>query len=59
MEGTGGTPDAPFYAVQNCQVRTLNPGESCELTITFTATTLGSAFNVSKGTYNAQLFNIS
>ena len=59
MKGTGGGPYPPFYAVQNCQDHTFNPGESCELTITFTPNTLGSAFNASQGTYNGQSYNIS
>ena len=43
----GGGPSGAFGASQNCQGRTLNPGQSCDMSYTFTPTTAGSTTGAS------------
>ena len=59
MSGTGGAPNrSTFGGVQNCQGRTLNPGDSCQLFYTFTPAAAGPDSAVASGTWNGQSYSI-
>ena len=59
MSGAGGAPGGDFGAGQTCQGTTLNPGESCQMFVTYTPTTTGPATGTSAGTWNDQSYSIA
>ena len=58
MSGAGGAPGGDFSGSQNCQGRTLAPGESCQMTFSYSPTTTGPASATSSGSWNGQPFSI-
>ena len=56
---TGGAPTGGFSGTQACQAATLNPGESCDFTYTFTPTALGTATGAPSLTFNGAPFTIN
>jgi len=59
MSGTGGAPGGSFGSTQDCQGKTLNPGDSCHMLFTFSPTAAGPATATSSGTWNGQPFSIA
>ena len=59
MSGAGGAPPGNFGGVQDCQGRTLNPGDTCHMFFTFSPTTAGPATSTSSGTWNGVPFNVA
>jgi hypothetical protein len=57
MSGTGGAAGV-FGGVQDCQGRTLAPGESCSMTYAFTPATAGDVVVNTAGTWNGEPFEI-
>jgi hypothetical protein len=49
----------PFGGVQDCQGRTLDPGEGCRITYTFSPTTPGVVEATTSGNVNGQSFTFS
>jgi hypothetical protein len=58
MSGAGGAPGGDFSGSQNCQGTTLAPGESCQMSFTFSPTSVGEAMAVSAGSWNGQPYSI-
>ena len=54
MNGAGGAVSAPFSAAQNCQGKTLEPGESCQMFFSFSPTAPGAAAAVSSINWSGQ-----
>ncbi|HKB34425.1 MAG TPA: choice-of-anchor D domain-containing protein, partial [Candidatus Dormibacteraeota bacterium] len=59
MSGAGGGVGAPFTGFQDCQGKTLNPGDSCHMVYGFAPTSAGPASTTSSGSWNGQNFNIA
>jgi hypothetical protein len=58
MSGTGGGVSLPFTKSENCTGKTLNYGQTCQMTFGFKPTILGRASATSNGTWNGVSFNI-
>jgi hypothetical protein len=54
VSGAGGAPGGDFNGFQNCQGQTLAPGESCQISYTFSPTSPGDASATSSGSWNGQ-----
>ena len=48
-----------FGGVQNCQSQTLNPGQSCQISYTFTPSVLGPTSGSTGGSINGQSFSFT
>ena len=59
MSGTGGAPGGEFGSSQDCQGKTLNPGDACHMFYTFAPTAVGPATATASGTWNGQAYSIA
>jgi hypothetical protein len=55
----GGAVFPPFNASQDCQGKTLHPGDSCHMFFDYAPTTTGTFSSTSSGSWNGQPFNIT
>jgi hypothetical protein len=59
MSGAGGALQPPFYNPQDCQGKTLNPGESCHHYVTFRPTATGPVTGSTNGTWSGQSYTFA
>jgi hypothetical protein len=58
MSGSGGGAGV-FGGAQNCQGRTLNPGQTCRMFYAFSPTAAGTVHGSTNGTWNGQAFSLN
>ncbi|HSM03851.1 MAG TPA: choice-of-anchor D domain-containing protein [Longimicrobiales bacterium] len=58
VSSAGGAPGAPFGASQSCQGVTLDPGDSCAFSYSFSPTAAGAATATSSFTLNGEPFSV-
>jgi hypothetical protein len=58
MSGAGGAA-GQFGGSQDCQGKTLNPGQSCHMFYAFTPSLLGPVTGTTSGSWNGQTFNMA
>ncbi|MEJ2502626.1 MAG: choice-of-anchor D domain-containing protein, partial [Gemmatimonadota bacterium] len=58
VSGAGGAPGGAFGGSQNCEGKSLAPGESCQISYTFSPTSPGDASATSSGSWNGQPYRV-
>ncbi|HXI20226.1 MAG TPA: PxKF domain-containing protein, partial [Gemmatimonadales bacterium] len=59
MSGTGGAASGDFAVTENCHGVTLDPGQSCDMSFTFSPAALGNATATVTGAWNGQAYSIA